>query len=941
MRRWLRCYNAAVTTRPHGGPGSLFILDAYNLIFRAYHGLPPMTSPDGRPVNAVHGYVRMIQALRKDFAPERVVAVFDAPGPSFRDAWFPQYKANRSETPEDLVPQLSLVRDATTALGIPSVEIPDVEADDAIASYACAGHRAGLEVVIVSSDKDLMQLVTEVPDGHSSIHLWDAMKGRMLGAEEVAEKWGVRPAQLGDLLALTGDSADNVPGVPGIGPKTAAELLIAYSNLEAILAAAAAGEIKQKKRRENLVEFADAARLSRRLVELKSDLPLPLELEKLRDEGPSREALESFFTPLGFRSTLAGLLATVGEGGARKSAAQASTHVPSAVEQGGAWAGPRAARWHWSTPGALQEVLDAARSSGGLVVRADLEGSDPLRAALVAITVVTADDAGPAPVCVAIEHGDPLTQSATPLPLELAAALADETLPLVIHDAKTCITALAVRGVEVRGLRDDPMLVSYVLDAARSAHELEALAVDFLGYEPSSLDKRLGKGKQRLTLGQLGNDDLAAHAGERCEITRAVQRHLESVMASRDDASASIYRELELPLTLVLAKMELRGICVDGDELRRQGTAMEAELSRLRAQINEFAGEEVHPESNKQLQELLFVKRGLPAGKKTKTGFSVDASVLEELSLLDPIVNPILEHRSLSKLKGTYLDTLPNMVNARSGRLHTQYRQAVAQTGRISSTEPNLQNIPIRSEIGRRIRRGFIASPGRVLVAMDYSQIELRVLAHMSGDAALVSAFQEGVDVHRRTAAELFEVPLLEVTGEQRRVAKAVNFGVIYGQQAFGLARTLGIPRGKAAKYIKDYFRAIPGVSNFMEELIRRARQTGYAETIAGRRRRIPELAGRGAAAAYGERIARNTPIQGSAADILKRAMIDVEAALKDVTWAQMLLTVHDELIFECEQEQVSRLIEIAKPIMEGAAKLVVPLEVGAGVGPNWEEAKD
>jgi DNA polymerase I len=937
--------------RPTGGAGSIFLIDANNFLFRAYHALPMLTTPDGRPVNAVHGYVRMVSALRKEFAPQYLLAVFDAGGGgNWRKVLYPQYKANRPPPAEDLQPQIPLVREATDALGIPWVEHLEYEADDLIAAYAQVGLEAGLEVVVVSSDKDLMQLVRGDDEPRAgTIRLWDTMKNRLVGPAEVEAKFGVAPGQLGDLLALAGDSTDNIPGVAGIGPKTAEGLLAEFGDLEGILANTA--KIKQSKRRENLETHADLARLSRQLVALRTDFELPRPLAQLEDKGPDRAVMDAFFDPLGFKSTLAGAVSMKGSGGRRMAPRTLSEAMPRldgievlAADTIVVEASERAQ---------LDEFLAAARAAKVLAFELALSGDDPMRADPIglALAIPQLDAPGklqrPA-IYMPIAHrslsdGATMQWPAAELIAAVAPLLTDPELPKYTHALKNQAVVLLREGfeVDVAGVVVDTMLASYTLDPARADHELEGLAKDLGGQLIGDRQSLVGKGK-----GQVGFDQVAVAvagpwAGQRVGLIANLGPHLQVAVTAAGEQAKQLFDAVEMPLAQVLAKIERRGILIDREELGRQASELGEQIDALRAGICEDAGYAIDPNSPKQLGKLLFEDRGLPAKKKTKTGYSTDAQTLEELALLDPIVKQILDFRSLTKLKGTYLDTLPTLVNPKTGRLHTHFHQAVAATGRLSSSEPNLQNIPIRTEDGRKIRRGFIAPEGMRLVTLDYSQIELRSLAHLSKDPSLIRAFQEGADVHRRTAAEVFEVGEDEVTDEQRRVAKAVNFGVIYGQSAFGLARQLNIPQGRAGKYIKAYFKKIPGVTRYMTALIDTAKDTGFAETIFGRRRRIPELQRKGAAArSYGERIARNTPIQGSAADILKVAMVEVERLLAGQAWARMLLTVHDELIFECEADRVRELIDLVRPAMEHAASLDVPLLVEAGSGTTWANAK-
>ncbi len=935
--------------KPPGGPGSLFLFDAYNFVFRAYHALPMLNAPDGTPVNAVHGFVRMVQAVRRDFQPELVAAVFDAGGDGGRREMFPEYKANRPPAPEDLVPQFPLVRNAVDALGIPRVEHKGYEADDVIAAYTKVAQAAGKRVIIVSGDKDLMQLCDAGEGDRPAIYLYDTMKNRLNGPPEVEAKFGVGPEKLGDLLALTGDSSDNVPGVPGIGPKTAAGLLAEYGDLESVLAAAPS--IKQKKRRERLIEHAEAARVSRKLVELHDDIELPAPLEELADRKPDDDALVAFFEPLGFKLVLREL----GSAAAARRARRASPGDEiGAVElqpvSGFSPAGDAHRLILAADDEAWAAYVAALPKAEQLTVQLAVHG-DAIDAEIVGVALAARglpEGTPPElsqPVYVPIGHrqGDLVEgrqRDATSVLESLRGVLEAESPPKVVYDHKRQAQALRRVGIALGGVAVDPMLVSYVLDPARSAHTLASLGKDVLGHAPRPPEKVLGKGRKAVTLPDLAFAPAASWLGEQVDVTRAVGQALGGQLRESGKALARLYDDIEMPLARVLSVLEERGIMLDADVLKRQGAELGATIAEIQARVDEEAGYSINLDSPIQLRKLLFEERELPPTRKTKTGYSTDARVLEELSLLDPIVKEILVYRSLTKLKGTYLDTFPTLINARTGRLHTNFDQAVAATGRLSSSNPNLQNIPIRTTEGRRIREAFVAPPGKHLVAIDYSQIELRVLAHLSADPNLRSAFIDDVDVHRRTAAEVFDVPEAEVTSEQRRIAKAVNFGVIYGQTAFGLAQQLGIPRGKAGSYIRAYFEKIPGVDGYMSELVAQAKGRGYSETILGRKRRIPELSRKGAARAHGERIARNTPIQGSAADILKLAMIAVEKALADVPWASMLLTVHDELIFECDEAKVDDLIALARPLMEEAVKLEVPLRVEAGHGQTWAECK-
>ena len=933
--------------RPPGGKNTLFLFDGYNFIFRAYHAIPMLNAPDGTPTNAVQGFARMVQAARRDFGPQALLAVFDAGGDGGRREAFEDYKANRPPPPDDLIPQFSLVRKAVEALNLPQVEDPGFEADDVIASYVVAARKAGMTTVIVSSDKDLMQLVTTgEEDGGPPVYLYDTMKDIVIGPPEVQDKFGVLPEKLGDLLALTGDSSDNIPGVPGIGPKTAATLLGDYDTLEGVLKAAP--EVKQKKRRERLIEFAEDARLSRRLVELRRDVPLPIPLAELDDPGFDEDKLLAFFEPLGFKQLIREMGRTPSRGAAELEDDPGALELvpvktdPPEASAFETWVGGQAD----DLPGLAARLREAGGFSAFLV-RATPAGAGQTEATLGARPCGLAVAApGVSPVYLAFGHAQADLVSGPQLPEDAVWAaigplLEDESLAKSIHHHKEAAHALHNLELTLRGVRFDPMLVSYTLDPARSSHELDALAKDVLGHGLTAAEAVTGKGRKAKAFEALAPGDVGPWACEQVWAVQALAAALVPQVEAADEEARKLLGEVEMPLCEVLTRIERRGIRIDTAVLAKQGKELDAKLEKIQSDLAKEADGPVNLDSPLQLQKLLFEDWGLPPTRKIKTGYSTDAKALEELAKkFDPRVNYILEYRQLSKLKNTYIDALPKLVREDSGRLHTTFAQAVAATGRLSSVDPNLQNIPIRTAEGRRIRDAFVASDGQVLVAIDYSQIELRVLAHLSKDPGLMSAFIDGVDVHRRTAAEVFEVPEDEVDDEQRRIAKAVNFGVVYGQTAFGLAQALGIPRGKAGIYIRGYMEKIPGVDRYMRELIGLAKRRGYATTILGRRRRIPELARKGAARAHGERMARNTPIQGSAADIMKVAMIAVDGALAGVDWAKTLLTVHDELIFECAEDRVDELVGLCRPLMEGAVDLEVPLRVDAGSGPTWGACK-
>ncbi len=925
--------------------GAVYLVDGYNFLFRAYHALPMLTAPDGTPTNAVRGVVSMLHALRRDARPPYLAVVFDAGKETFRNELYPAYKANRPEPPEDLVPQFAVVREALDALDVPRIEQEGYEADDIIATIAAKAHAEGRPVVIVSSDKDLMQLVT---DGPPPIYLYDTMKQVVYDPAAVETKLGVPPEKVADFLALTGDTSDNVPGIRGIGPKTAAALLSEFGDLEGVLAAAPT--LRQKKRRERLVEHAGDARLSKRLVTLVRDAHAP-PIESLRDPGMDAAKARPFFEKYGFRSMLRDVQAMArqapGDGGVPASPAD-----PVEIGPVGASFTPAFERYEVlaaPSPDAVAAVVERFTSCNRYAAVVLPSGDDAMRARPLALGLAAVGEGAPPPTLLwfGVDRAtcdDPCAPLPPPVQARLDAARAALAPAGPVHVATAEHKAPYECWEENDGTLPvppfDAALASYTVDPARADHGIAALARDMFGASLPEAAAVLGRGKKARPWVEAPPEQAARYVLARAEAILAVEPHLSGWLDASGPAVVRLFRELEMPLAGVLRAMERRGILLDPEVLGRQRDELAQAIEALQARVDAEAGHPVNLDSPIQLRALLFEERGLPPVRKTKTGYSTDARVLEELAPLDPIIGMILEYRTLSKLKSTYLDTLPKLVNPRTGRLHTRYRQAVAQTGRLSSIEPNLQNIPVRTRYGRRIREAFHAPEGHVLLSMDYSQIELRILAHLSGDENLVRAFCEGKDVHRRTAAEIFEVPDDEVTDEQRAIAKAVNYGVIYGQTPYGLARQLQIPRGVASLYIRKYFEKIPGVAAYMEDIVARARRLGYAETILGRRRRIPELARRGAARAHGERIARNTPLQGSAADALKVAMIRVERALTHDDRARMLLTIHDELIFECREDAVEDIVAKVRPIMATAVELRVPIEIHVGTGRTWAACK-
>ena len=897
-------------------PLHLVLVDGSGFIFRAFHALPPMTRPDGTPVNAVFGFTNMLARLLKDHVGTHLAVIFDAGRTTFRNRIYDQYKAQRPEPPSELVPQFALVRDATAAFNVPALELADWEADDLIAAYTRAATEAGGRVTIVSSDKDLMQLI------RPGVMLQDPIKQKPIGAEEVREKFGCGPEHMIDLLALMGDSVDNVPGVPGIGPKTACQLLNEFGDLEGVLTAAQA--MKPSKRRELLLTHADQARLSRELVILREDVPLPAPLATLGVKQPDRAALSAWLHGMGFRSTATrlGLDGPVGEDAP-------PTPAPEDVKGFGPY--PVVA----TAPG-LAAVLGAAAASGLLALAPLQEGET-----LVGLGLATAPGQA---VYVPLGHEASLEQPVPQLALAEARAMLDPVLAdcsvlIVVHDAKAGLRALD--GFAAPASLDDTMLLSYAQDAGAHAHDLADLTRLHLGHSIAAPDAVTGTGRARLRLSQVPPERAAPLIAELADCTLRLWHALRPRLAAT--RSTQLYHQLERRLIPVLAGMERAGIQVDENELRRLSADFGERMAAAETDIHRLAGRPFNLGSPKVLGEILFDEMKLPGGRRTTSGtWGTDAVVLQQLAEGGAeLPARILEWRQLAKLKSTYADALVNEINPRTGRVHTTYAMAATTTGRLSSNDPNLQNIPIRTEEGGRIRRAFVAAPGHLLVSADYSQIELRLLAHVADVPALSEAFASGQDIHSRTASEVFGVPMAEMTGLVRRRAKAINFGIIYGISAFGLARQLSIEPGEARTYIDAYFTRYPGIRAYMERTREEARIRGFVLTPFGRRCWVPGIADRNPAKrGYAERQASNAPLQGGSADIIKRAMIRLPAALAAAGLrGRMLLQVHDELLFEAPEDEADALAEVAKQVMQRAAVLSVPLVVETGKGASWAAA--
>jgi DNA polymerase I len=911
---------------------SLYIVDAYNFLFRAFHALPPLTTTKGLQTGAIYGLCQMILRIEREQRPTHLCVVYDAPGDNFRNEIFADYKAHRPSMPPELAAQLEMVRTVVDAFGLAQLQVPGFEADDVIASLAKVATGAGMEVVICSSDKDLMQLCC------GDVFVLDTMRNRRFGADEVREKFGVGPEQVGDVLALMGDSIDNVPGVAGVGPKTAAELINKFGSLDALLERVA--EVKGK-RGAAIAEARDAIRVSRELVRLRDDAPLPKTLAELHRSDPDQQRLGALFRELEF-SRLAEQLHTF-DRDARSAAAQ----------KPGTPAPPPVAPLPLPEPapllkadvvtdraalGELAREVQAARAVG---LAALWDGVSAVRAELVGLALALP---GGRRAYVPFHHrylGAPVCLPEAALS-DLAAVLESPEVARHTHDAKTLEVLLSQRGVLLGPVASDSMLAAYLLDAARTHYDLDVVATGERVPPPPTRASWMGTGASARPGSDIAVEEAAPRLGAEAAAALALA---EKQGAGLVEAGLDpLYRTLELPLARALARIECRGITLDVAKLREIGHEVGQSLVALEGEIHALAGGAFNIASNKQLADVLFSKLSLPVVRRTKTGPSTDADTLEELARLHPVPAKIVEFRALAKLRGTYIDALPALVNPATGRLHTSFNQAVAATGRLSSSNPNLQNIPIRTELGRRIREAFVAKPGHVLVSADYSQIELRILAHFSQDPAFLEAFRSGQDIHQRTAAEVFGVPAEGVTPEQRRIAKAINFGLVFGQSDFGLAQVLRIPRAEARTYIDSYFARYAGVRAYMERAIADAREAGTVSTLLGRRRPLPEIrATRAQDRAYAERIARNTPIQGSAADILKLAMIRIDHAIESgaapVDGAGLLLTVHDELVFEVPEAGAPELMQWVKNEMEVVYNLEVPLVVDVGSGPTWGAA--
>ncbi|MAU21161.1 MAG: DNA polymerase I [Martelella sp.] len=976
----------------------LFLIDGSGFIFRAFHALPPLTrKSDGLPVGAVSGFCNMLWKLLTQardtsvgVTPTHLAVIFDYSSKTFRKEIYPDYKAHRPPPPEDLVPQFALIREATRAFNLPCIEMEGYEADDIIATYARMAVEAGGDATIISSDKDLMQLVGP------KVHMYDGMKDRQIGVPEVIDKWGVPPEKMIDLQALTGDSVDNVPGVPGIGPKTAATLLEEFGDLDNLLANAES--IKQNKRRENIIASRELVLVSRQLVALKQDCPVDVPLDALSLEPQDGPKLVSFLKAMEFNSLTRRVAEATGAEAQAIEAAPvdvkwgADAHgpdldpgegkAPAAATAPGATDGKRPAdlaagraarfaslpinRDNYETIRdltALEGWIETARERGLVAFDTETTSLDAMQAELVGFSLAlydedAADDGAVIRAAyVPLTHkagqddllGGGLAEGQIPFDAALAALkglLEDEAVMKIAQNLKYDYLVMLRLGITVKNF-DDTMLLSYVLDSGMGGHGMDALSEKWLGHQPIPYKEVAGSGRNMVTFDYVDIDRATAYAAEDADVTLRLWLVLKPRLAA--ERVMTVYERLERPLLPVLARMEERGISVDRQILSRLSGELAQKAAALEDEIYELAGEKFNIGSPKQLGDILFGKMGLPGGKKTKSGqWSTAVQVLDDLAAEGlPLPSRIVDWRQMTKLKSTYTDALPGYIHPQTKRVHTSYSLASTTTGRLSSSEPNLQNIPVRTAEGRKIRTAFIANPGHKLLSADYSQIELRVLAHVADIPQLKQAFADGIDIHAMTASEMFGVPVEGMPGDVRRRAKAINFGIIYGISAFGLSNQLGIERSEASDYIKRYFERFPGIRDYMEATKEWARDVGYVETIFGRKIHYPEIkSSNHQVRSFNERAAINAPIQGSAADIIRRAMTRIEPALGEAGLAErakMLLQVHDELIFEVEDDAVDATRAVIVDIMENAAmpavSMAVPLKVDARAAHNWDEA--
>jgi DNA polymerase-1 len=889
---------------------TLYLIDGSAYIYRAFYAVRHLSTSSGIPTNAIFGFMGMLNKILRDQEPTHMAIALDAPGPTFRHDLSADYKATRPRMPEDLARQIPFIKRLIEALGIPSVEIPGYEADDIIGTLATWASGEGVKVVIVSGDKDLLQLVT------SQVQMWDTMKDEVFGPSEVEAKFGVPPAQLVEVMGLAGDSSDNIPGVPGIGPKTAQWLIRDFGSIDNLLDELE--KIPREKEREKLKVHAEQAKMSRKLAQIKCNVPLAKNWDQLEVGESDRQGLVALYRELEFKKSLQEFEE---EDNQEAEAIRTDYKIVTSLAE-------------------LEKILVRISKTQKVAISVLTTGDNSLGSELVGLALAWEGERG----CHYLHLG-PVSKS-SPNNLSPSSALkllgpvlSKAEIGKVIHNSKKALIVFRRLGIELSGLHFDPMLAAYVLDPSKRVQDLEAIAKEYLRRSVVSYDDLVGTGRKRQALTSLPVEKLLAYAGDQAVYSLQLSTSLlEEIEAANQ---ITLFRDIEIPLVRVLARMEMKGVRIDVGRLEDLDRDFSARLEEIVERIYELSGEKFNINSPQQLGRILFDKLALPMGKKTKTGYSTSMEVLTTLAPYHLLPREVLNYRTLTKLKNTYVETLPLMVNSDTGRIHTSYNQTGTVTGRLSSSEPNLQNIPVRSEEGREIRRAFVTDPGHLLISADYSQIELRILSHYSRDEALIEAFHQGADVHLLTAADIFEVEPDEVTREMRRQAKTINFGIIYGMSAFRLARDLGIPQKKARQIIERYFDRYGGVRSYMEEIPRQGREQGFVTTLLNRKRFLPDLKSRNRnIRQFAERTAINTPIQGSAADIIKMAMIRIDAEVERKSLpARMIMQVHDELVFEVEASWARDVATLVQQEMESVVSLRVPLVVEVGIGANWDEA--
>ena len=930
---------------PTIAPNPLVLVDGSSYLYRAFHAFPPLTNSAGEPTGAMYGVLNMLKSLISQIQPSHIAVVFDAKGKTFRDEMFEQYKSHRPPMPDDLRKQIQPLHDIIRALGIPLLVIEGVEADDVIGTLAVGASKANQKVLISTGDKDMAQLVDD------NIMLINTMNNTLLDRDAVIEKYGIPPELIIDYLALMGDSADNIPGVAGVGEKTALGLLQSigsmaeiYANLDKVAELPIRGA---KKLGDKLLAEKEMADLSYRLATIKTDVALDITPEQLTLGASNNDQLTEYFGRYEFKRWLNEVMNgadSITNNNEQPTKINHYQATPALAQDNSEEALPpiqidRSRYETLLTEADLNRWVEKLKQAKLFALDTETDNLDYMAANLVGISFAL-ENGEAAYLPLQLDYlGAPKTLEKTTALALLKPVLENPAIQKVGQNFKYDLTIFARNGIDVQGVAFDTMLESYVLNST-GRHNMDDLAKRYLGHQTISFEEIAGKGKNQLTFNQIALEQAAEYAAEDADVTMKLQQVLWEKL-SKEPSLEKLFKEMELPLLGVLSRMERRGVLIDSDALFLQSNEIANRLSELEEQAYVLAGQPFNLASTKQLQEILFDKLGLPVIQKTPKGApSTNEEVLEELAFSHELPKVLVEHRGLSKLKSTYTDKLPQMVNPQTGRVHTSYHQAVTATGRLSSSDPNLQNIPIRNEEGRRIRQAFIAREGFTVVAADYSQIELRIMAHLSQDQGLINAFTQGKDIHRSTAAEIFGVALDEVTSEQRRNAKAINFGLIYGMSAFGLSRQLGIGRADAQSYMDLYFKRYPGVQTFMHDIREKAKAQGYVETLFGRRLYLPDInSSNGMRRKAAERVAINAPMQGTAADIIKRAMIQLDQKLQNDPDIAMIMQVHDELVFEVRSEKVAFYSELIKTQMESAADLVVPLIVEVGQGTNWDEA--